>query len=98
MHADAGDTGRPHWGVELKIVPVDGSAAICRLDAEGEILVRAPSLMTAYLPVGLLLPGQAMRKILFSNIIVYPRTAGGLQGAQRTSCGYLRDAGWNVRP
>ncbi|KAK0655052.1 hypothetical protein B0T16DRAFT_440419 [Cercophora newfieldiana] len=54
MHAAAGDTGRPHWGVELKVVPVDGSAEICALDVEGEILVRAPSIMTSYLPIGFL--------------------------------------------
>ena len=53
MHAHAGDTGRPHWGVELKIAPTDGSGAVAKLDQEGEILVRAPSLMMAYLPVGL---------------------------------------------
>ncbi|KAK4451326.1 hypothetical protein QBC34DRAFT_459056 [Podospora aff. communis PSN243] len=54
MHAHAGDTGRPHWGVELKIVPIDGSAPVCAIDEEGEILIRAPSLMTAYLPIGFL--------------------------------------------
>jgi len=53
MHADAHDTGRPHWGCELKIVPIDGSAPIAATNAEGEILVRAPSIMTAYLPLDL---------------------------------------------
>lgn len=59
MHAAAGDTGKPHWGVEIKIVAVDGSANPPTLttDEEGEILIRAPSLMTAYLPVGFLAGG-----------------------------------------
>ncbi|KAK1758074.1 acetyl-CoA synthetase-like protein [Echria macrotheca] len=51
MHAHAGDTGLPHWGVELRIS--DGNGGTAPVDAEGEILIRAPSLMTAYLPVGL---------------------------------------------
>ncbi|KAK5655973.1 hypothetical protein OQA88_5111 [Cercophora sp. LCS_1] len=42
MDAHAGDTGAPHWGVEIRI---DGPKG-----GEGEILVRAPCLMMGYLP------------------------------------------------
>ncbi|CAI4215597.1 unnamed protein product [Parascedosporium putredinis] len=38
MHAQAGDSGKPHWG-------------------DGEILIRCPGLMSAYLPIGGLSPG-----------------------------------------
>lgn len=57
MHAQAGDSGRPHWGVELMIAGRDESFASAPvrpapIDTEGEILIRCPSLMTAYLPIG----------------------------------------------
>ncbi|KAK3364657.1 acetyl-CoA synthetase-like protein [Lasiosphaeria hispida] len=52
MNAQAGETGLPHWGVELMIVSMDGELKPAKVDEEGEILVRAPSIMTAYLPVG----------------------------------------------
>ena len=51
MHDHAGDTGRPHWGIELSIS--DGAGGTAQLDQEGEILIRGPSLMSAYLPIGL---------------------------------------------
>ncbi|KAK3331210.1 hypothetical protein B0H66DRAFT_510887 [Apodospora peruviana] len=59
MHAHAGDTGRPHYGVEILIAASDSGAAgggktkAAKIDEEGEILVRAPTLMSAYLPIGL---------------------------------------------
>ncbi|KAK0725982.1 hypothetical protein B0H67DRAFT_482333, partial [Lasiosphaeris hirsuta] len=52
MNAQAGETGLPHWGVELMIASMDGQLQAAKVDEEGEILVRAPSIMTAYLPVG----------------------------------------------
>ncbi|KAK4133548.1 acetyl-CoA synthetase-like protein [Trichocladium antarcticum] len=61
MLAQAGDTGRPHWGIELLIVDVNGGGYAARegevtrgveVDVEGEVLVRAPALLSAYLPVG----------------------------------------------
>ncbi|KAL2269310.1 hypothetical protein VTJ83DRAFT_1494, partial [Remersonia thermophila] len=60
MHAHAGDTGRPHWGVEIMIA--DGKTHARRpgetttaaaFESEGEVLVRSPGLLSAYLPVGL---------------------------------------------
>ncbi|KAL2022982.1 hypothetical protein VTK56DRAFT_4197 [Thermocarpiscus australiensis] len=58
MRAQAGDTGRPHYGVEVMIADGrryarregerTGTAAV---DVEGEVLVRAPCLLSAYLPV-----------------------------------------------
>lgn len=62
MHADAGDSGAPHLGVELMIA-ADGqdskakTTKATKLNTPGEILIRSPSLMTAYLPVGGLAPG-----------------------------------------
>ncbi|KAL2150136.1 hypothetical protein VTH82DRAFT_7812 [Thermothelomyces myriococcoides] len=66
MHEHAGDTGRPHWGVEI-IIAGSGEGAYARrpgektpaapVDVEGEVLVRAPCLMSAYLPVGIFSPG-----------------------------------------
>ncbi|KAK0612392.1 hypothetical protein B0T17DRAFT_543487 [Bombardia bombarda] len=63
MHAHAGDTGKPHWGVEVVIAAAAAAAAApsdngavtksAPLDTEGEILIRSPSVMTAYLPIGL---------------------------------------------
>ncbi|KAK3939765.1 acetyl-CoA synthetase-like protein, partial [Diplogelasinospora grovesii] len=59
MHAQAGDTGRPHWGVEIMIATDDdkqtsssSQAKPADEEALGEILVRSPGLLTAYLPVG----------------------------------------------
>lgn len=57
MHAHAGDSGRPHWGVELMIARRDESFETTPLrpapiDTEGEILIRCPELLTAYLPIG----------------------------------------------
>ncbi|KAL2121717.1 hypothetical protein VTJ04DRAFT_2172 [Mycothermus thermophilus] len=60
MHAHAGDTGRPHWGVEIMIA--DGktyarkqgeSTTAAPFEAEGEVLVRGAALLSAYLPTGL---------------------------------------------
>ncbi|KAK4232965.1 hypothetical protein C8A03DRAFT_19861 [Achaetomium macrosporum] len=59
MREQAGDTGRPHWGVEVMIADGSGYArkkgettAAARVDVEGEVLVRCPGLLSAYLPVG----------------------------------------------
>lgn len=56
MHAGAGDSGSPHWGVEL-MVAADGQefkakTKAAKLNSPGEILVRAPCLLSAYLPIG----------------------------------------------
>ncbi|KAM7188410.1 hypothetical protein V8F33_010661 [Rhypophila sp. PSN 637] len=66
MHEQAGDTGMPHYGVELMIsapfseVGKDGKTPALKTDEDGEILIRAPGLMSAYLPVGFLrhAPGE----------------------------------------
>ena len=60
MLEQAGETGVPHWGVEVMVtdmvVPapglVNGKTKAARIDQEGEILIRAPTLLSAYLPVG----------------------------------------------
>ncbi|KAK3396257.1 acetyl-CoA synthetase-like protein [Sordaria brevicollis] len=60
MMEQAGETGVPHWGVEVMVadmdVPapglVDGKTKAAGIDQEGEILIRAPTLLSAYLPVG----------------------------------------------
>lgn len=68
MHADAGDSGSPHWGVELMIAAADdgqgdpkGAAtrAVATQEAESEILIRSPGLLQAYLPIGGLDAGRA---------------------------------------
>ncbi|CAM1503649.1 Fc.00g012400.m01.CDS01 [Cosmosporella sp. VM-42] len=49
------DTGHPHWGVEL-MVAADGNnwehstSKAAPIGASGEILIRSPALMSAYLP------------------------------------------------
>lgn len=67
MHADAGDSGAPHWGVEMMIA-ADGqdfrharggwTTKPAKPDTPGEILIRSPGVMTAYLPIGGLLKTQ----------------------------------------
>ena len=59
MQAQAGDTGRPHHGVEIMIASGEGFAQkkgektpAAAIDVEGEVLVRAEGCLTAYLPVG----------------------------------------------
>ncbi|KAK4184390.1 putative acyl-CoA synthetase /AMP-acid ligase II [Podospora australis] len=61
MMEQAGDTGRPHYGVEVLIADPEGTGYATRpgettkpagIDVEGEVLVRAPGLLSAYLPVG----------------------------------------------
>lgn len=57
MHAGAGDSGAPHWGVEMMIAAPgqDFTSAETRAgkpDTAGEILIRSPAVMTAYLPIG----------------------------------------------
>ena len=59
MQSQAGDTGRPHHGVEIMIASGEGFAKkkgektpAAAIDVEGEVLVRAEGLLTAYLPVG----------------------------------------------
>jgi acyl-CoA synthetase (AMP-forming)/AMP-acid ligase II len=61
MHAGAGDSGRPHYGVEL-LIAADGQdfseggggppTVPTEIGKPGEILIRSPSLMSAYLPIG----------------------------------------------
>lgn len=65
MHDHAGDTGLPHYGVELMISapfsevdPKTGKTPALKTDEEGEILIRAPGLMSAYLPVGFMQKGD----------------------------------------
>lgn len=57
MHAGAGDSGRPHYGVELLIAAEGqdfkgGDTRPGRLGTAGEILIRSPGVMSAYLPIG----------------------------------------------
>lgn len=57
MDSQAGKTGLPHWGVELMIARPDETFAETPLrpalvGAEGEVLIRCPSLLSAYLPIG----------------------------------------------
>lgn len=57
MHADAGSSGSPHWGVELMIAAdgQDFQAATTKAGktrVEGEILIRSPGVLQAYLPLG----------------------------------------------
>lgn len=65
MHAGAGDSGRPHYGVELLIAAdgqdfssKGGDTVPGKTGEAGEILIRSPSLMSAYLPIGGLAAGQ----------------------------------------
>lgn len=58
MHEGAGDSGRPHYGVEL-LIAADGQdfsqgkpTVPTKTGSAGEILIRSPSLMSAYLPIG----------------------------------------------
>ncbi|EOO03817.1 putative acetyl- synthetase-like protein [Phaeoacremonium minimum UCRPA7] len=67
MHAHKGDTGLPHWGVEIMIAASAAEDAnqssheittkAAPTGTPGEILVRCPSLMSAYLPAGGLMAG-----------------------------------------
>jgi acyl-CoA synthetase (AMP-forming)/AMP-acid ligase II len=55
MHAAAGDSGLPHWGTEL-LIDADGKGGNgtirpASIGESGEILVRGPGLLMAYLPV-----------------------------------------------
>ncbi|KAF5020025.1 hypothetical protein F66182_7961 [Fusarium sp. NRRL 66182] len=57
MHSFTNDTGKPHWGVELMIAasgepenPDDPTTKAAPFGAPGEILVRSPGLMSAYIP------------------------------------------------
>lgn len=55
MHAAEGDSGLPHWGVEVTI-DADGKGGngkirTAAVGESGEILVRGPGVMMAYLPV-----------------------------------------------
>ena len=60
MMAQAGDTGSPHWGIEVCVVSGDhdfsagsgGEIKKAKTDEEGEILIRGGALMSAYLPQG----------------------------------------------
>lgn len=62
MHAAAGDSGLPHWGTEL-LIDADGKGGNTAVRAAGvgepgEILVRGPGLMMAYLPVATTKTGE----------------------------------------
>lgn len=60
MHFQAGDTGWAHAGVEIMITADSSSATPtpAPMNTPGEILVRSPGLMSAYLPVGGLVSGR----------------------------------------
>lgn len=65
MHAGAGDSGSPHWGVELMIAAdgQDFKAATTqpgKVKVPGEILIREPALLQAYLPFGGLEKGKTL--------------------------------------
>ncbi|KKA28425.1 hypothetical protein TD95_003037 [Thielaviopsis punctulata] len=57
MHFQSNDTGRPHAGVQIKISGATPDT-LAPINTPGEILVRSPCLMTAYLPAGGLAPGS----------------------------------------
>ncbi|KAG9259122.1 uncharacterized protein F5Z01DRAFT_614670 [Emericellopsis atlantica] len=58
-HVDKGDdTGRPHWGVELKIARPEESEQVMPMDEPGEILIRSPGLMIGYLPLNAFTGGE----------------------------------------
>lgn len=62
MHAHAGDSGLPHWGVEVIIAAEDQApdaktTKAAPVGTAGEILIRSPGLLSAYLPFGGLEPG-----------------------------------------
>lgn len=53
MEAQGGGTGRPHWGVELMIAgdSSDGEKAVAAKSGDaGEVLIKSPGLLSAYLP------------------------------------------------
>ncbi|CAG7559380.1 unnamed protein product [Fusarium equiseti] len=58
MHGYKNDTGKPHWGVELMVAASgeaesssdDTTTKAAPFGAPGEILVRSPGLMSAYVP------------------------------------------------
>lgn len=60
MHAYKNDIGHPHWGVELLVAPIENTETTSirvqqptkasPIDVPGEILIRSPALMSAYLP------------------------------------------------
>ncbi|KAJ9162062.1 Acetyl-CoA synthetase-like protein [Coniochaeta hoffmannii] len=54
MHAAAGDSGLPHWGTEV-LIDADGKGGngtirVAKVNESGEILIRGPGVMMAYLP------------------------------------------------
>ncbi|POS73977.1 hypothetical protein DHEL01_v207630 [Diaporthe helianthi] len=58
MHAGAGDSGLPHYGLQI-LIAADGQdfskgqpTVPTKIGKPGEILVRSPSMMSAYLPIG----------------------------------------------
>lgn len=73
LHAQAGDSGLPHYGVEIMIAADEGgddaggstttttttsaTTKAAPINTPGEILVRSPGVMSAYLPFGGLEPG-----------------------------------------
>lgn len=63
MHTDAGTSGSPHWGVEL-LIAANGqdfkaeTTKAGKTKVEGEILIRSPGVLQAYLPIGGLEKGK----------------------------------------
>lgn len=63
MHTDAGTSGSPHWGVEL-LIAANGqdfkaeTTKAGKTKVEGEILIRSPGVLQAYLPIGGLEKGR----------------------------------------
>ena len=55
MTANRDDTGKPHWGVEIKVVKpseTNDNVQAAKLGEPGEVLIRSPGLMMGYLPLG----------------------------------------------
>lgn len=62
IHDQVGNSGQPHWGVEIMIAGDEGASSKtprqADIDTPGEILIRSPSLMTAYLLFNYLQPAS----------------------------------------
>jgi acyl-CoA synthetase (AMP-forming)/AMP-acid ligase II len=62
MHAAAGNSGLPHWGTEV-LIDADGQGGngkvrVANVNESGEILIRGPGVMMAYLPVSTTKSGE----------------------------------------
>lgn len=65
MEAQREDSGQPHWAVELMIAAdtqhsTDTETQAAALGESGEILIRSPGLLMAYLPVASIAPGSEL--------------------------------------